>query len=139
MYLYLSYPSQSSLKPYKAVKFAENAKKVKSDKNYKIVLNDKNAENYGMSDWTSDRILSREFSGDAHSMSSEDLESLPLEPGQNEAAYYIPDLLGKVIYFSIFLIHKDQKLVVTDVDGTITRQVHNFGISVTTKRSSRKT
>ena len=108
-------------------------KKVKSDKNYKIVLNDKNAENYGMSDWTSDRILSREFSGDAHSMSSEDLESLPLEPGQNEAAYYIPDLLGKVIYFSIFLIHKDQKLVVTDVDGTITRQVHNFGISVTTK------
>jgi len=63
--------------------------------------------------------------GDAHSMSSEDLEDYLapyLQSGQNEAAYYIPDLNGKVIFFSIFLIHKDQKLVVTDVDGTITRE-----------------
>lgn len=60
--------------------------------------------------------------GDAHSMSSEELASLPLQPGQNQAAYYVPDLLGKVIFFSIFLVHKDDKLVVTDVDGTITRE-----------------
>merc|ERR1719341_2175597 len=55
-------------------------------------------------------------------MSSEELASLPLQPGQNQAAYYVPDLLGKVIFFSIFLVHKDDKLVVTDVDGTITRE-----------------
>ena len=57
---------------------------------------------------------------DAHSMSREELASLDLEPGQNPAAYDVPEL-GVTINFSIFLIHKDQKLVVTDVDGTITK------------------
>jgi len=54
-----------------------------------------------------------------HTMSPEDLESLNLKPGLNEGRYVCPEL-SEVLYFSVFLYDDDQKLVVTDIDGTIT-------------------
>ena len=54
-----------------------------------------------------------------HTMSGEDLEGLNLKPGLNEGRYVCPEL-SEVIPFSVFLYEEDQKLVVTDIDGTIT-------------------
>eukprot|EP00092_Neocalanus_flemingeri_P014105 GFUD01015214.1.p1 GENE.GFUD01015214.1~~GFUD01015214.1.p1 ORF type:complete len:335 (+),score=71.34 GFUD01015214.1:212-1216(+) len=54
-----------------------------------------------------------------NSMSSENLKELNLQPGLNEGRYVCPEL-EEVLYFSVFLYDEDQKLVVTDIDGTIT-------------------
>ena len=54
-----------------------------------------------------------------NTMSQEDLEELNLKPGLNEGRYVCPEL-GEVLLFSVFLYSEDQKLVLTDIDGTIT-------------------
>lgn len=54
-----------------------------------------------------------------YSMSSEDLEQLNLQPGLNQGRYICPEL-AEIIQFNVFLYEEDQKLVVTDIDGTIT-------------------
>jgi len=59
--------------------------------------------------------------GADHTMSSEELAMLPLEPGKNMATYHVP-ALEVTIHFDVFLITSGQKLVITDVDGTITRE-----------------
>ena len=52
-------------------------------------------------------------------MSSDDLAALYLKPGHNNGRYVIKEL-SEVIEFSVFLYNEDDKLVVTDIDGTIT-------------------
>jgi len=52
-------------------------------------------------------------------MSSQDLEELNLQKGLNKARYVCQEL-GEVIEFNIFLLSEDEKLVLTDIDGTIT-------------------
>ena len=52
-------------------------------------------------------------------MSSQDLEELNLKAGLNEARYVCPEL-GEIIEFHIFLYSEADKLVLTDIDGTIT-------------------
>ena len=52
-------------------------------------------------------------------MSSQDLEELNLQPGLNKARYVCQEL-GQVIEFNIFLYSEDEKIVLTDIDGTIT-------------------
>ena len=55
-------------------------------------------------------------------MSAGDLEELNLKPGLNEGRYEVSFLFSsEVIHFSVFLYDEDQKLVVTDIDGTITK------------------
>jgi len=54
-----------------------------------------------------------------HLMTSEDLESLNLQPGRNKARYVCPEL-SEILDFSVFLYEEEQKIVVTDIDGTIT-------------------
>ena len=54
-----------------------------------------------------------------HTMSSEDLTALNLQPGQNKARYVCPEL-SATLEFSVFLYDEHDKLVVTDIDGTIT-------------------
>ena len=54
-----------------------------------------------------------------YSMSSEDLDQLNLQPGLNQGRYICPEL-AEIIQFNVFLYEEDQKLVVTDIDGTIT-------------------
>ena len=52
-------------------------------------------------------------------MSSQDLEELNLKAGLNKARYVCQEL-GEVIEFHIFLYSEDDKIVLTDIDGTIT-------------------
>ena len=54
-----------------------------------------------------------------NTMSSEDLDALNLKPGRNKARYVCPELSAS-LDFSVFLYGEDDKLVVTDIDGTIT-------------------
>ena len=54
-----------------------------------------------------------------NTMSSEDLEALNLKPGRNKALYVSTEL-SATLEFSVFLYDEDDKLVVTDIDGTIT-------------------
>jgi len=54
-----------------------------------------------------------------NTMSSEDLDTLNLKPGRNKARYVCPELSAS-LDFSVFLYGEDDKLVVTDIDGTIT-------------------
>ena len=52
-------------------------------------------------------------------MSSQDLEELNLKAGLNKARYVCQEL-GEVIEFHIFLYSEEDKIVLTDIDGTIT-------------------
>ena len=52
-------------------------------------------------------------------MSSQDLKELNLQKGLNKAKYVCQDL-GEAIEFNIFLYSEDEKIVLTDIDGTIT-------------------
>ena len=52
-------------------------------------------------------------------MSSQDLKELNLQKGMNKAKYVCKEL-DEVIEFNIFLYSEDEKIVLTDIDGTIT-------------------
>ena len=60
-----------------------------------------------------------EFKSGGHLMSSRDLEELNLQRGRNRARYVCQEL-GEVIEFHIFLYSEEEKIVLTDIDGTIT-------------------
>jgi len=60
-------------------------------------------------------------SGSPHHSTTEELSSLGLTHGHNQGRYIIPDI-GRSIEFSIFLMRQDQKVIITDVDGTVTRE-----------------
>jgi len=55
----------------------------------------------------------------AHHMPSNHLRELNLKPGANEAKFVVSDL-DIIIPFKVFLFEHDDKLVLTDIDGTIT-------------------
>jgi len=50
----------------------------------------------------------------------DELEEFPLVAGVNRGVYRVPDL-DVVIPFYVFLLERRAKLVITDVDGTITK------------------
>jgi len=52
-------------------------------------------------------------------MSSQDLKELNLQKGINKAKYVIQEL-DEVIEFDVYLFSEDDKIVVSDIDGTIT-------------------
>ena len=57
--------------------------------------------------------------GSPHFMSSEDLDELNLRLGLNRARYVCPEL-EEQIDFNVFLYFEEDKIVLTDIDGTIT-------------------
>jgi len=52
-------------------------------------------------------------------MSSTDLEELNLKPGHNKARYVCQEL-EEIVEFSVFLFVETDKLILSDIDGTIT-------------------
>jgi len=64
--------------------------------------------------------LSFENSSRDNQLSHEDLRELNLRPGENSARYVCPEL--KILFhFSVFLFNSTDKLIISDVDGTITK------------------
>jgi len=59
-------------------------------------------------------------SGADNELSHEDLEELNLKPGENNARYVCPEL-NILFKFSVFFYSSTDKLVISDVDGTITQ------------------
>jgi len=59
----------------------------------------------------------------SHTATSEQLESLNLSPGQNSIDFEVDTGIGShfSIPASIFLVDRDEKIVISDVDGTITK------------------
>ena len=55
-----------------------------------------------------------------HEMSYCELQELNLQPGVNLAKYVVEDM-DIVLEFNVFLYEEDDKLVITDIDGTITK------------------
>lgn len=67
-------------------------------------------------------------------MTSWELQELNLQPGLNKAKYVVDDM-DIILDFNVFLYSEDDKLVITDIDGTITESdlkgqvLPQFGIS----------
>merc|ERR1712032_968868 len=59
-------------------------------------------------------------SGSDNELSHEDLQELNLKPGENSARYVCPEL-NILFNFSVFLFNSTDKLITSDVDGTITK------------------
>jgi len=59
-------------------------------------------------------------SGSDNELSHEDLQELNLKPGENSARYVCPEL-NILFNFSVFLFNSTDKLIISDVDGTITK------------------
>jgi len=58
--------------------------------------------------------------GSDNQLSHEDLQELNLKPGENKARYVCPEL--KILFhFSVFFYNSTDKLIISDVDGTITK------------------
>lgn len=79
-------------------------------------------------DMTFDRKLNHDR------MTNWELKELNLQPGLNKAKYFVEDL-NIILDFNVFLYSEDDKLVITDIDGTITESdikgqvLPKFGIS----------
>merc|ERR1719153_278223 len=65
-------------------------------------------------------LLQFKSSSSPNHLNSEDLEELNLKPGVNKGRYVCPEL-NTILHFSIFLYETGDKLVITDIDGTITQ------------------
>jgi len=58
-------------------------------------------------------------SSNGNFMKSDDLEELNLQSGKNEARFVCQEL-DEIIHFSVFLLNETDKLIISDIDGTIT-------------------
>jgi len=65
-------------------------------------------------------VLHFQSSSSPNHLTEEDLEQLNLKPGVNKGRYVCPEL-NTILHFSIFLYEAGDKLVITDIDGTITQ------------------